>query len=163
MKLEEKIVSDLAYELKEKLTKKVIALLKEDKTPLQDEKSCLDTVWEEFCISVQEKDSLYLELDYKKHVLDLYHEKFNELKRYEKVAIWLKTPDGIDWIYDKKDISCALENVPFHFEACENCLYSLILEIAKNYDNDNIYRYIYMGCETFREDYSEDDTEQVYE
>lgn len=163
MKIEEKIVSDLAFELKQTLTEKVIDILKKDAIPLKDENLCLNSIWEEFCISIQEKNSTYVEKDYKKHIFDLYHNKFNELKRYEKVAIWLKTPDGVEWIYDKKENSCEIEDVPFHFDSCENDFYSSIYEIAKTYDNDNIYRFIYMGCEAFKEDYSEDDKEQVYE
>ncbi len=163
MKLEEKIVSDLAFELKRTLTKRVIDSLKKDLTPLEDEKSCLESIWEEFCISIQEQDSLYKEQDYKKHIIDLYHNIYNELKLYEKIAIWLKTPDGVDWIYDKKDSSSDFENVPFSFDSCKEGFFKDIYEVAKTFDNDNIYRYIYMGCEVFKEDYSEDDRELVYE
>lgn len=164
MKIEEKIVSDLVYDLKKRLTNQVINELKKETLSIKDnETKCLENLWEEYCISIQEKESGYLEKDYEKHIFELFHKEFSSLYLYEKVSIWLKTEDGIDWFYDKKQKSSDLEDIPINFESCKEFFYKDIFELAKNYDNDNIYRFLYMGCHSFVEDYSEDDREQVYE
>jgi len=164
MKLEEKIVSDLAFNLKQSLVKKIIKELKNK--PLLfcvDEIECLESLWEEYCVSVQDKHSKFSSDEYKENIIELFENSFKTLDLYERVAIWVSSPDGIDWIYDKKEKSCELENVPYSFQDCKEIFYTLIYNVAKEYDNDNIYRCIYMGCGKFKEDYSEDDKEQVYE
>lgn len=164
MKVEEKIVSDLAYDLKKRLVNQVISELKKDYASIKkSEIKCLENIWEEYCISVQEKESVYLENDYKKHIFQLYHNSFYSLSLYEKVSIWLRTEEGVDWFYDKKEKSSELDDIPVDFEDCKDSFYKMIYDIAKSYDNDNIYRYLYMGCNSFKEDYSEDDLELVYE
>lgn len=164
MKIEEKIVSDLVYDLKKRLTNQVINELKKDTISIKKtETKCLDNLWEEYCISIQEKEGIYLENDYKKHILELYHTGFASLSLYEKVSLWLKSEEGVVWFYDKKEKSSELDDIPCEFEDCKESLYKAIFEVAKTYDNDNIYRYLYMGCHSFVEDYSEDDSEQVYE
>ena len=164
MKLEETIVSELVYDLRHRLIKKVITQLKRDNAIVhKDKEECIENLWEEFCISLQDKTSSFSHTDYKKHILELLKDEFATLSHYEKVAIWIKTPDGIDWFYDKKEKSSNISEVPVHFVECEEVLYSELVDIAKEYDNDNIYRYMNMECKAFKEDYSEDDRELVYE
>ena len=164
MKIEEKIVSDLAYKLKQKLVKDVILELKNNPVKSKDnDKLCIENLWEEYCVSIQDKHSEVEDKDYKEDFINIFENKFLDLVLYERVTVWLKTADGIDWLYDKKNNSCELDLVPYSFEECKDNFYSMIYDIASEYDNDNIYRCVYMGCDKFRDNYSEDDKEQVYE
>ena len=164
MKLEEKIVSDLVFDLKERLSRKVIIELKKDNSiPSEDENKCLTNLWEEYCISIQDENSNYSPSDYKKHIMNLFQDEFNAFSYYEKVAIWIRTPSGIDWFYDRENKGIEFSDVPFHFSDCEDSLYNKIQKIAKVYENDNIYKYLNMECFVLKEDNIEDEKGKVYE
>lgn len=162
MKLEEKIVSDLAFSLKKRLIKVTQNELLQDNVLLVEENTCLENKWEEFCVATQDKREELL-LQYKAHLLSKMAYHFNELFTYEKISIWIKTEDGIDWLYDKKENSTDYKDVPVHFKDCEELLFSMILEKAKEFDNDNIYRFLYLACQPYKEEPDIDDREQVYE
>ena len=166
MKIEEKIVSDLAYDLKQKILSIVVEEL-ENTTKfyyLDEKRECLTSLWEEFCVSVQdEKQEEQIRHNLKKEVEDRLSKKFNSLSYYKKIAIWLKTQEGVAWLYEHKDNSSSLDDVPFGFSDCKYDFYEELEKIALSYDSDTIYRYINLECRTFKDDFDEDERDIVYE
>ncbi|RXJ67609.1 hypothetical protein CRV08_09575 [Halarcobacter ebronensis] len=166
MKIEEKIVSDLAYDLKHKIVSIVIEELKCDTKvyALDEKREYLENLWEEYCVVIQDKNQdKEIKSSIKREVHSHLSKKFETLTYYKKIAIWLKTKEGVAWLYEKKDESCSLDDVPFSFNDCKDELYTMIEKIASTYYSDTIYRFLNLESRAFKEDFDEDDKDIVYE
>ncbi|QKF81253.1 hypothetical protein [Halarcobacter ebronensis] len=166
MKIEEKIVSDLAYDLNHKIVSIVIEELKADTKvyALDERRECLENLWEEYCVVIQDKtQEKEIKNSIKREVLTHLSKKFETLSYYKKIAIWLKTKEGVAWLYEKKDESCSLDDVPFSFNDCKDELYTMIEKIASTYESDTIYRFLNLECKDYKDDFDEDEKDIVYE
>lgn len=166
MKVEELILSELAYNIGNILVEKTVQAAKNDTTTFleKEQKQCVDSFWEEFCICVQDRtfDSKIKE-EIKKHLLKSLAASFNSLALYEKAALWLKSKEGVYWLYENREKALSLDSIPFSFEECKDELNNALYEKAKLFDSDNIYRFINLECRSFEHNRDEDERDVVYE
>jgi hypothetical protein len=91
------IVSAVAEEASQRITRKVIAALQGMKdTLLSGDDSELETTWDEICVQVQDEESFFWDT-YDEIVRDMVRGHVAQLPRYKREAIWLQTVAGSDW------------------------------------------------------------------
>ncbi len=91
------IVSAVAEEASQRITRKVIAALQGMKdTLLSGDGSELETTWDEICVQVQDEESFFWDT-YDEIVRDMVRGHVAQLPRYKREAIWLQTVAGSDW------------------------------------------------------------------
>jgi len=93
---ESKIVSTVATEAARRITRKVIAFLRQMTDTMSDDDSELKTTWDEICVQVQDEKSFYWDA-YDETVRAIVRGYTAELPKHEQEAIWLQTNAGFDW------------------------------------------------------------------
>ena len=99
---ESAIVSAVAEEAAQRITRKVIAVLQDMNDTLSGDDSELETTWDEICVQVQDEESVFWDV-YDEIVRDRVRAHVAELPKFEREAIWLQTDAGIDWACDEPE------------------------------------------------------------
>jgi hypothetical protein len=93
---ESAIVREVAREAARRITRKVIADLRQMKDTASGDDSGLTTVWDEICVQLQGQESVLWDA-YEETVRAFVCGYVAALPKHEKEAIWLQTNAGIDW------------------------------------------------------------------
>ncbi len=99
MNISERVASELADSLCEKISRKVIKLLQSRKDLLFGDNSVLENTWDEICVQVQGDQSFYWDA-YDRMVCDSITGYLEDLKLYECVAISIKKNNDNYWADD---------------------------------------------------------------
>lgn len=137
------ISEGLANDLCKQITRKVIRNLQQMNTSeyiLSGDDSVLANTWDEVCVQIQLEQSMVW------HAYELTIDTFvsyivSELKSYEKMAIWIQTDEGSEWLYEDEDLRDN-EPVVLDSEIVNYIIKDYIYEAAENWSNKRIYAYI---------------------
>jgi len=99
---ESAIISAVAQQAAQRITRKVVAALQRMNITLSGDDSGLKTTWDEICVQVQYEESFAWEV-YDETVRGIVDEYVRELPKHEREALWLQTEEGIDWLYEETE------------------------------------------------------------
>ncbi|MGW8157392.1 MAG: hypothetical protein ACWGKN_02545 [Desulfoprunum sp.] len=102
MRQEEKVISEFAKEIAERISRKTIAALQKVKDIQLGDDSGLKNAWDEICFQVQYEKSFIWDV-YDETVRSFVFAYIEELKTYEKSALWFQTDNGWDWLYENEE------------------------------------------------------------
>lgn len=108
---------------------------------LSGDDSGLQSVWEEICVQVQGEQSLDWDA-YVDTFENLLRGFVDDLSSTERIAIWLSTEAGTDWIDDQQDGSNEDDTPPVTDDDIVEELKSNLLSRAGEYSNKRIERFI---------------------
>lgn len=146
MKPERRLIYKFADESAKKITRKTISALQNIKDTLSGDDSGLINVWDEICVQVQYKSSFYWDAyDQMAHSFVLSF--VEELKEHEKLALWFRTAQGWDWLYDHgdkdEDEDDGTSNIFYSDSDIEDYIVNEYLyRKAESWSNDRIRAYL---------------------
>ena len=129
MKAEHDVTVELARDCAERITRRTISSLCAIKDTLSGEDSGLVNVWEEICVQVRGEHTFFWPT-YELTVEATVGGFVSKLKHHEKVALWLQTESGLDWMLELP--TDRMTEAPF----CENAIVDHIVQ-----------RYVYQEAE----------------
>jgi hypothetical protein len=139
------LIRSLADEACKRVLEKVIAGLKRQRAQLSGDDSGLGTVFDEFCVQVQEGESFFwdaYELTAKQFILG----ELDQVPHHERQTIWLQTEAGWDWLWElnnPEDESGKPAKVPFDDSESADYVYrKYLLPFAEEYSNSSIDQYL---------------------
>lgn len=143
MRIEQHVVNAWADKIASRIIKKAIADLKNMNSGemLSGDGSGLKNVWEEVCVQVQDEQSFYW---------DTYEEAIGgQLARYvelldqeERLALWLVTEEGWDYVYDHHADDEGVDDVPVCEDDIVRNLKEKMWSTAGCYTNPRIIKFI---------------------
>lgn len=96
----EQLTSAFADDLTQRLVGQCIRQLQKHTEPLSGDDAGLANAWDEICVQLQDERSGYWDA-YDEFVKDIVHKKAAALKEHERMAIWMETIEGSDWLDDQ--------------------------------------------------------------
>lgn len=155
MTVDERLQFYWAQKVRDDLVMKTMNFLIQQKDLTSGDDTCLENNWEEYCVQVQDEESIAWDA-YKDHIETLFSGYFEELLQAEQLTLWLDCDDGRNWYYDQnRETDFKIDDAPIIFEACHRELLSALNDVAMEYTNDHIERYLHR----FEEDEEEIDEE----
>lgn len=143
MTVDERLQFYWAQKVRDDLVMKTMSHLMQQKDLTSGDDTCLENNWEEYCIQVQDEESIAWDA-YQDHIEMLMSGYFEELPLLEQLTLWLCCDDGMKWYYDQnREADFKIDDAPIVFEECHRELLSALNEVATEYSNDNIERYIH--------------------
>lgn len=141
-----RIIRALAGEACAKIVDRVVEQLEKQPAALSGDDSGLASVWEEFCVQVQDEESFDWE-SYVETVKGFIGGEIGKLSRHEREAIWLQTDGGWDWLWDldnsENPQAGAAVNVPCDDTESAAYVYSqYLLPRAEDFSSDAIDAYL---------------------
>lgn len=140
MKVEKDLVKEFAEEIAERITKRTVFALQKIKNTLSGDDSGLKNAWDEICVQVQYEESLFWNT-YDEIVQSFVLAYIEELKSYEKLAIWLQTEQGWGWAYDYDGQSDEHPSV-FIEDIVQYITQEYIYSKARDWSNNRIKSYL---------------------
>lgn len=101
MDIREKILISYADSILNKINRKVITQLQKLNTTTSGVDSPLKNVWDEICVQIQGQESVFWNI-YEQEIDMRIHAALDELKDFEKTALWLMTENGQDFYFDNE-------------------------------------------------------------
>ena len=141
MKIDDEIIVALARKLSESLARRTICYL-QSRTDcnLSGGDSGLKNIWEEICVQVQYERSVLWDT-YDETVKSIVSGYFDDLDDYEKIAIWLCTSSGCEWISENE--SSGIEDCDFDSEdAVDHIVSEHVYNKASSWSNERIRNYL---------------------
>ena len=137
----ESIVWDLASACSARICRRVVRQLQQHRELQSGDDSPLVSAWEEICVQVQDERSVLWSV-YDDLARGYIERGVRELAKYEFRALWLETPEGIDWVCkedgEQGPPPSVMDDV---VEYLADDLYSR----AADWSNDRIRRYLDRG------------------
>jgi hypothetical protein len=138
MDYKDRIILQIAQSACDRVAKKVIRNLQRMTDCLSGDDSPLKNVWDEICVQVQYEESFMWEV-YLEQIRFFTNAEVERLPPEIRAAIWLQTDQGWEWNFDHEDG----ESVEIdEGDIIEYILYEFILEIAANWTNKRIVKYL---------------------
>jgi hypothetical protein len=135
----DRVISSIADPECQRISRKVIRSLQGMTEGMQSgDDTCLKNLWDEVCVQVQGEESFIwdLYLDTIKSIITGY---LPELDGALKQAIWLQTPNGMEWEPTEEE-----KEVPYsEDDISEHILSEYLLASAGSWSNDRIKTYIF--------------------
>jgi hypothetical protein len=143
MRAESAVANAWATELSERIVRQAITDLEEMPydCPLPGEDCGLESMWEEICVQVQGEPSYEWDV-YVETMETIVGGLIEELPRSARLALWLKTDQGCDWLHDHRDDERGEDAAPLCNDEITAVLMSGLLEKARDFQNDRISRYL---------------------
>lgn len=143
MRVESAVVEAWAKKLVSMITRRTIRRLKQftDEGVLPIGAGNLGSVWEEICVQVQGEQSLIWEA-YLDTAESFVRPEVDALTKHERLAIWLVTEAGWDWLYDNWEQKDGDETAPVNDIEIVEFLMSRLLEEAGAFDNKRIRHFL---------------------
>lgn len=139
------IVSSLAEQVCQRITRKVISSLRALKNGLlSGDDSGLTNAWDEICVQVQGEESFSWEA-YDLTVRQTVSAEVTELVPHEREAIWLQTPTGEDW--DAENEVSRKEYPVAEDEIVEYVTTQYVYSAAGDWGNKRIRKYLEQGLQ----------------
>jgi hypothetical protein len=136
---ESAIVTTVAQEAANRITKKIIRDLQRMTYTLSGEDSGLKTTWDEICVQIQYEMSFYWDA-YDDVVHSIARGYITELSKHEREAIWLQTQEGEDWTCE--DPEEREENPVFDGDIVNYLVHSYVYAEASRWSNARIRAYL---------------------
>ena len=135
--------ADLVAGLKEELVRQTIKSLEEigEDSLLSGDDSGLKSVWEEICVQVQHEESCFWDT-YVTVIDDFLTTLVDELPQDERLALWLSTDTGCDWLAENEDADRNGDAPGIGVEDIVDELRSDLLSKAADFENSRIERYL---------------------
>jgi hypothetical protein len=142
--------------LKADVVSKTVAALQSMKgdSLLSGDDSGLRNIWEEVCVQVQGEESYYWE-SYLEVIEDLLSGYVDQLSGEDRLALWLSTEDGSDWLGDVKTGDADPNTPEVATDQISDYLKSELLSRAEDFQNSATRRYLAGGDEDEDEEGSE--------
>lgn len=135
-----RLISDIAKETVDRITRRVISKLQRLKNGLlSGDDSGLENTWDEICAQKQSEESFYWEA-YDETVRAIVSQQLNEVSRTQLQAIWLQTDAGMDWLVDH-DEDAPLD-VPLDRDDVLNYVVDELYQLAENWSNRRIRAFL---------------------
>lgn len=131
---------------------------------LSGDDSGLSNVWDEVCVQVQGEESFHWDT-YLDVIDDLLTRLVQELSSQERLALWLRTEEGYDWL-DEVKLGNADGNEPaVSIDQVSDCLKSDLMARAADFENAAIRRYLanQYGDDGWEDEEDEEEEEEVIE
>lgn len=143
MRIEQHIVAAWAKQLSDKLLKESIAALEQmdSSEMLSGDDSGLNNVWEEICVQVQDEQSFFWET-YLETMVSLLAGYVGLLDRDARLALWMATDEGWDYIYDHHADDDGVADVPVEEDEIVAKLQYELLSAAASYSNQRIMKFL---------------------
>lgn len=141
---ESAIVRDLADGVCRRITRRVMRSLQAmTDTRLSGDDSVLANVWDEVCVQVQFEESVFWDA-YEQTVTSVVAGEFAKLAPHEREAVWLQSPEGVDW-------SCCDEaerepSPASDADAVAHIVHEFVYEEAGRWTNPQIRQYLDRSC-----------------
>lgn len=139
---EKAIVQALSEQVCQQLTRKAIMLLQKINMKdalLSGEESGLHNTWDEICVQFQDEFSFYWDV-YELTIREVIESEVEELKAFEREAIWLQTQQGDDW--DSEDETDRKPYPVYNEDIIEYLLRTYIYKEADSWTNKHIRAYL---------------------
>ena len=133
-------VSQVAEEKAKRICNKVIRLLQKMPAGLSDDDSGLDNVWDEVCVQVQVEMS-YSWVSYEETIKALVDFEVEELKSHEQLALWVQTPEFIEWESEQDEMDSSDEVPVYNPDIVRYLIQEYILREACDWSNQRIRNY----------------------
>ena len=104
MKIKDKILSEYADEIGEKISRRTVFALQKITDTLSGDDSVLINAWDEICAQIQSQKSIFWDT-YDETTRQIVSSFISELKNHEKSALWFQTDEGLDWLYNQEENS----------------------------------------------------------
>lgn len=157
MTVDERLQFYWAQKVRDDLVMKTMKHLIQQKDLTSGDDTCLENNWEEYCVQVQDEESIAWDA-YQDHIEMLMRGYFEELPPLEQLTLWLCCDNGMQWYYDQsRETDFKIDDAPIVFEECHRELLSALNEVAMEYSNDNIERYIHRFEEEDEEEEIDDE------
>lgn len=158
MRAEQAVANAWADRISQMIVQSVIANFEElPKDCMQSgDDSCLQNVWEEFCVQAQLEESAFWDM-YLDMANDFLEASVVELDQDEQLALWLRTEPGWDWNFDHQEDKNADAIAPIAVDEIVTHLSEQLLRAAADYESDTIERYLSQS----EYEYEEDDEDEV--
>lgn len=131
------IVRQLAESVCRCLSRRVVlALQRMTDDRLSGDDSCLQNTWDEICVQVQHEHSFAWDA-YDQTVRALVAGEVESLADFEREAVWLQTPQGVEWDCDDGHS----HNPVFNDDIVEYIISDVYTQ-ADNWSNPRIRKYI---------------------
>lgn len=129
--------------LKADVVAKAVAALKSMKgnSLLSGDDSGLRNVWEEVCVQVQGEESFYWDT-YLDVIDDLLTAFVEELSQQDRLALWLRTEAGYDWLDEVNDGNADGTEPPVLIDQVSDDLKSDLLARAADFESTATRRYL---------------------
>lgn len=140
MNYKDKIISEIAREECENISKRVIKILQGMHEEMgSGEDTILKNVWEEICVQVQGEQSFTWEA-YLECIRKIVSDELKLCSVQIEQAIWLQTQEGMDWECDNEDEEATVAY--FDDDMIEYLLHDYILTSAADWTSNTIERYL---------------------
>lgn len=136
----DKVMQALARELAGHITRKCILAIQSMKDTLSSDDSGLTNAWDEICVQVQDEHSFFWDT-YDEIARDLVAAYVDELKEYEKEALWSQTGEGWDWYCDTDNYDGEIPPV-FDGDIVNHIVNKYLYVKAGNWSNERIREYM---------------------
>lgn len=141
---ESTIVWDLAEGVGRRIARQVIRSLQGmTETRMSGEGSGLANVWDEVCVQVQFEESVFWDA-YEHTVTSLVAGEFAKLAPHEQEAVWLQSPQGIDWSCEDE---AEREPAPVYDpDAVDHLVREFVFAEAGRWSNPQIRQFLDGSC-----------------
>jgi len=151
------VSNDIAHE--------TIELLDSKKDLFFDDKNCLNSNWEGFCVEVQEEVSMIDRNAFLGEIEALFRRYYDLLAKEEQFTLWIQTQIGQSWLSkteNRQSDTFTYEVAPLEYLDCRELLMTELTQVALDYKSESITRYItyvIRGQEVEVDDFEDDEEE----
>jgi len=144
---------------------KTIELLDSKKDLFFDDKNCLDSNWEGFCVEVQEEVSIIDRSAFLDEIDALLRRYYDLLTKEEQFTLWTQTQKGQSWLSNtenKQSDTFTYEIAPVEYLDGRELLMTVLTQMAMDFKMESITRYIsyvIRGEEMEMDDFEDDEEE----
>ena len=158
MRIESRIVAEWAIQLKKDAAVHIAKQLQRMGPEMMlSGDSGLKNVWEEFCVQVQQEQSVFYDF-YLATIDELLEQYIQTLSRNAQLALWSETEQGWNWVYENYTDSDGDRNAPLDTSLVLDCLRDEVMTQALEYESQSIYKYIW-GSDN--PEYDEEDEDEI--
>ena len=139
-KLSDRIAKQLADHVCQRIAKRAISGLQRIAAKLSGDDSKLQNPWDEICVQVQSEESFFWHV-YEESMTGFLAGEVEQLKQFERDAIWLRTEAGVDWDWDDNPHKPS-EPPTYDPEITDYVLHKYLLPAAESWSNRRIRAYL---------------------
>jgi hypothetical protein len=140
----DRVVRQLADDVCQRITKRAISGLQRIAAKLSGDDSKLQNPWDEICVQVQSEESIFWHV-YEESMTGFLAAEVEQLKQFERDAIWLRTEAGWNWNFDwnwDDNPHTPAEPPTYDADITDYILHKYLLPAAESWSNSRIRAYL---------------------
>jgi hypothetical protein len=141
MNPERELLGKFAEEIAEGVARKTISQLQKIPNTLSPEDSGLKNAWDEICVQIQSEYSFFWDA-YDETARSFVATLVEELRLHQKMALWLRTDAGWDWLFEDEEDRSAGPSI-FESDIVEYILSEYVYSKAGRWSNKRVREYVY--------------------